>query len=199
MSSRLVIDLFVEDRGHEELLRPLLERIGREQGKTVDVRVRQARGGPGRVLGELSLYQKSVLKGVNSMTLPDLLVVAIDANCNSFQETRTNIQTRLEDEFRDRTICACPDPHVERWYFADLAAFHQVVGSASAPGRQKCQRGVYKTLLANAITEAGHPSLLGGIEFARELVEAMDFYRAGKEDNSLKHFLDEVAFRFKST
>jgi hypothetical protein len=198
MSSRLVIDLFVEDRGHEELLRPLLERIGREQGKNIGVRVRQARGGHGRVLEELSLYQKSVLKGVSGMTLPDLLVVAIDANCNSFQKTRASIQEHLKDEFRDRTICACPDPHVERWYLADLTAFHQVVGKISAPGKQKCQRNTYKGLLADAVAKAGYPSLLGGIEFARELAEAMDFYRAGKEDSSLKHFLEETVARVKS-
>jgi hypothetical protein len=198
MSSPLVTDLFVEDRGHEELLRPLLERIGREQNKPIGVRVRQARGGHGRVLQELSLYQESVLKGVGGMSLPDLLVVAIDANCSAFQAARTNIQAQLKGEFRDRAICACPDPHVERWYLADLTAFHQVVGRAPAVGQQKCKREVYKALLAQSVAAAGHPPLLGGIEFARELAEAMDFYRAGKADNSLKHFLEEATARIKS-
>ena len=197
MSSRVVTDLFVEDRGHEELLRPLLERIGREQQKPIAVRVRQARGGHGRVLEELSLYQESVLKGAGGMTLPDLLVVAIDSNCSAFQAARTAIQDRLKDEFRDRAVCACPDPHVERWYLADLTAFHQVVGVTPVVGKQKCQRDVYKALLAKAVADAGHPPLLGGIEFARELVEAMDFFRAAKADHSLKHFLDEAGTRLK--
>jgi hypothetical protein len=197
MSSRVVTDLFVEDRGHEELLRPLLERIGREQQKPIAVRVRQARGGHGRVLEELSLYQESVLKGAGGMTLPDLLVVAIDSNCSAFQAARTAIQDRLKDEFRDRAVCACPDPHVERWYLADLTAFHQVVGVTPVVGKQKCQRDVYKALLAKAVADAGHPPLLGGIEFARELVEAMDFFRAAKADHSLKHFLDEAGARLK--
>ncbi len=198
MSSPLVTDLFVEDRGHEELLRPLLERIGREQNKPIGVRVRQARGGHGRALEELSLYQESVLKAVGGMSIPDVLIVAIDANCSAFQAARTTIQARLKDEFRDRTICACPDPHVERWYLADMTAFHQVVGPAPAIGKQKCERDVYKALLAQAVVAAGHPSLLGGIEFGRELAEAMDYFRAGKADNSLKHFLDEATARFKS-
>jgi hypothetical protein len=33
---------------------------------------------------------------------------------------------------------------------------------------------------------------LGGIEFAEEIVECMDLYRAGKDEPSLKHFIDEL-------
>jgi len=53
-------------------------------------------------------------------------------------------------------------------------------------------------MLAEAVADAGHPATLGGIEFARELVDAMNFYRAAKADSSLKHFLDEATARFKS-
>jgi hypothetical protein len=198
MSSPIITDLFVEDRAHEELLRPLLIRLGRENQKEIRLRVRSARGGHGRALAELCLYQQSVLKGVGGMTVPDFLVVAIDGNCSAFNEARNIIQAKLEDPFRDRTVHACPDPHIERWYLADLEAFHQVVGITPIVGKQKCQREVYKRILAKAVADAEHPPTLGGIEFARELAEAMSFFRAGKADNSLKHFLDETASRLKS-
>jgi hypothetical protein len=196
MNRAVVVDLFVEDRGHEALLKPLLERLGRERHRDVSVQVRAARGGHGNALAELALYQKSVLK--RGLTMPDLLVIAIDANCSSFTQARASIEQHLEQQFADRAVPACPDPHVERWYLADLNTFHRVVGIRPRIGRQKCQRDVYKALLAQAVINAGHPPTLGGLEFADELASAMDFYRAGKADNSLKHFLEEAAARLKS-
>jgi hypothetical protein len=198
MSNALLIDLFAEDRGHEELLRPLLRRLARDQEKAAQVRVRSARGGHGRALAELDLYQKSVLRIGRGEALPDLLVVAIDGNCDSFAAARGKVRAALRDEFQDRTVHACPDPHVERWYLADLEAFHEVVGITPRVGKQKCEKNVYKALLAKAVADAGHPPILGGIEFARELAEAMDPYRAGKADNSLKHFLEEATACLKS-
>jgi hypothetical protein len=199
MAEALQIDLFAEDQAHEELLRPLLERMAREQKRPARVRVRSARGGHGRAIQELKLYQQSMLKGITGSTLPDLLVVAIDANCKNYTDTLKEIQGALQDEFRDRTVGACPDPHIERWYLADLDAFHQVVGIRPSIAKQKCERDVYKRLLASAVVEAGHPATLGGIEFARELAEAMSYFRAGKSESALKHFLEETAGRLKTS
>jgi hypothetical protein len=76
----MVIDLFVEDRAHEEFLRALLYRLAREEKTSVIVHVRSARGGHGRALTELSLYQQSIVKSAGDLLRPDMLVVAIDAN-----------------------------------------------------------------------------------------------------------------------
>jgi hypothetical protein len=194
MADAFQIDLFAEDRAHEELL----ERMGREQQRVVQVRVRSARGGHGQAIQELKLYQRSMLKGVTGTTLPDLLVVAIDSNCKSYNETLTTINDALQDEFRGLAVGACPDPHIERWYLADLDTFQEVVGVRPKLGKQKCERDLYKRLLADAVVEAGHPATLGGIEFARELAESMDFFRAGKSEHALKHFVEEAARRMKS-
>ncbi|HLG15960.1 MAG TPA: hypothetical protein VJH03_15860 [Blastocatellia bacterium] len=134
----------------------------------------------------------AVLRNVSGLSLPDLLIVAIDANCRSFSAATREITDRLDAPFRDRVVLACPDPHIERWYLADATSFRQVVGIGPTVGRKKCQRDLYKTLLASAIVKAGHPPTLGGIEFASELVEAMDLYRAGKFERSLKHFVDDA-------
>ncbi len=192
------IDLFVEDRTHEEFIARLLERLARQQQRRINCKVCSARGGHSKVLEELSLYQTAVLKGVSGLVLPELLVVAIDANCQSFKSARRAISEKLEPEFRDRTIIACPDPHIERWYLADLTSFTKVVGTRPQIGQKQCERDLYKATLADAIIKAGHPPTLSGIEFARELVEEMDLYRAGEHVRSLKHFLDEVRARLKS-
>jgi hypothetical protein len=57
---------------------------------------------------------------------------------------------------------------------------------------------VNKSALANAIIAAGHPPTLGGIEFAKEIVDAMDFYVASVVDRSLEAFLDDARRMMKA-
>jgi hypothetical protein len=197
MDKYIQVDLFAEDRAHEEFLLALLGRLASEHRKPIELRVRSARGGHGRALTELAFYQKSVVRQVGSLTMPDLLIVAIDANCQRFQAARKGIQEALDISFRDRTAVACPDPHIERWYLADLVAFEQVIGIMPQVGKQKCERDRYKTILSQAVAGAGHVAMLGGIEFAQDIVAAMDLYRASKSEKSLKAFLDEVNAHLK--
>jgi hypothetical protein len=197
MSELLTIDLFAEDRAHEEFLKAMLQRIAKQEGKAVVLHVRSARGGHGRALSELTLYQRSVLKAPQNFQVPDLLCVAIDANCQRFAQARKQIEAKLEAPFTDRAVIACPDPHIERWYLSDPDSFQQAIGGTPKLGRKKCERAFYKAVLAKAVRDGGHPPTLGGIEFAREIVEVMDFFRAGKAEGSLKHFLDAAIARIR--
>ena len=198
MSSPLTVDLFAEDRAHEEFLKAMLSRIATEQERNLTVRVRSARGGHPRVLEELSLYQRSVLKAPENLPMPDLLFIAIDANCKRWNRARPDIEKTIQTQFTQRAIIACPDPHIERWYLADPDSFAQIVGVRPRIGKKKCERGRYKAILSKAIVDAGHPNTLGGIEFAQELVASMDLYRAGKNETSLKHFLDVTIAHIKT-
>ena len=198
MSSPLTVDLFAEDRAHEEFLKAILKRIAADQETSLALRVRSARGGHPRVLQELALYQKSVLKAPENLSMPDVLIMAIDANCKRWNGARKEIQNTIEPQFAQRSVVACPDPHIERWYLADPDSFAQVVGVRPKVGKRKCERARYKAILSKAVVDAGHPATLGGIEFAQELVAAMDLYRAGKAEASLKHFLDETAAHIKT-
>jgi hypothetical protein len=186
------VDIFAEDRAHEEFLKPMIERIGAEEGKGLEIRVRSARGGHGRALAELRVYQESVTHGVVGMTMPDILVVAIDANCQAYARATRAIGTQLEHPFQGITVLACPDPHVERWYLADPPGFHEAVGATPRVGRRKCDKGHYKAILADTVAQAGYPPLLGGIEFAREIVERMNLHRAATNVRSLAHFIQGI-------
>jgi len=192
MSNNVVVDLFVEDRAHEEFIKPFVERIATAEHVEISLRVRSAKGGHPRAIEEFKLYQRIMEKGVLGEVHPDLLIVGIDGNCTTFAKKKKEIQEAATTLFSDRLVVACPDPHVERWYLADPDSFYEVVGRRPTLGKKKCARDHYKGLLSKAIRAAGHPSTLGGIEFARELVEAMDLYRAGKNDRSLKAFVDEL-------
>jgi hypothetical protein len=192
MSSPVLVDIFVEDRAHEAFLVPMLRRIAREEDLVVSSRVRSARGGHGRAVTELKLYQDLVQKGVAGTTSPDLLIAGIDANCSTFAKAKKAIVGATHVPFSDRLVVACPDPHVERWYLADPESFKDVVGHRPTIAKRKCARDYYKDALARVVRKAGHPATLGGIEFAQEIVEGMDLYRAGKNDRSLKVFVEDL-------
>lgn len=191
---RVLIDVFAEDQAHEAFIRPLVARIAREESKTVDVRVRSARGGHGKALSEFSTYQKLVIAG---QEYPDIIVVCIDGNCKGTVAARNEIRGRVRTEFAGRVVIASPNPHIERWYIADPDSFQSVVGSRPALGKRKCERGLYKGRLAQSIAAGGHQRTLGGVEFAEEIVEGMDFYRAGRNETSLRHCVDQVRQRLR--
>lgn len=197
MSNPVLLDLFVEDRAHEELLKPLAIRVGREEQVDMRVSVRIARGGHARAISEFRLYQRAAEAGGLSGIPADLVVVGIDGNCSTFTNARDEIQRATRPTFADRLVVACPDPHVERWYLADPQSFNAVVGDQPRVGPRKCARDHYKQLLANSIQRAGHPATLGGIEFASELVTAMNLYRAGRNAVSLKAFLDDLRAKLR--
>lgn len=182
MSAELSVDLFAEDRAHEEFVAAVLTRLAREENRAIRLHVRSARGGHGRALKELETYQVSVLKGVADLRIPDLLCIAIDANCQSFSDASKAIVKSIRAELQDRAIVACPDHHIERWYVSDPESFHRAVGAFPQTPKPKCERGMYKRVLARAVIDGGHPPTLGGIEFAPEIVAAMDFYRAAKDE-----------------
>ncbi len=149
MSSPGTVDIFVEDRAHEAFLVPMLRRIAQEENVLVTSRVRSGRGGHGRAVTELKLYQDLVQKGAAGTTNPDVLIAGIDGNCSTFARAKRAIVVATHAPFSDRLVVACPDPHVERWYMADPESFKDVVGYRPTIARKKCARDYYKDALAS--------------------------------------------------
>lgn len=197
MSNRIVAHVFVEDQAHEAFLLPMLRRIAGEENVLLDPRVRTGRGGHSRALDELKFYQVTTRKDISGIDLPDVLVAGIDGNCSKPLKARKAIQEVVGVPFSDRLVIACPDPHIERWYMADPESFKKVVGTQPRLSKKKCLKDYYKDLLASTVRQAGHPSPLGGIDFARDLVEGMDLYRAGRNEHSLKAFIDDVRSKLR--
>lgn len=185
------VDLFVEDQAHEQFIRAMTRRVLTEQGHRPKIRVRSARGGHGRVMQELGLYQKSV-RASSAELRPELLVAAVDCNCKRFTATSTALAEGIDQGLFPRIVLACPDPHIERWFMADPASFQTVVGRQPPSVKRKCERDRYKKLLVKTLEDEGHAVTMGGIEFAPDLVAAMDLFRAGRNAADLKHFLDSL-------
>ena len=187
--------LFVEDFGHDEILRAVISRLAHEYGIEVSITSRSATGGHGRVLSELEQYVGRMQQEPGS--IPDLLVVATDANCNKYSRRKKTINETLPMTLQYLTVCAIPDPHIERWLLIDSWAFKAVLGKGCAAPPRKCERALYKRLLIEAIRDAGVTPLIGGIEHARDIVDHIDFGYVERTDNSFGKFLSEIQAKFR--
>lgn len=183
------ISLFCEDNGHELFARALVKKIVKKAGTRADLQVVSARGGHGRAIKELIVWQRKVLSG-DLLPRPEILAVLIDGNCHGWNEARREIAKNLYVDQFPHLIIGCPDPHVERWCIADPPAFTDVVGADPFPDPGRCERGLYKRLMRQSIEDAG--AIVGSepMEFAPDIVDKMVLFRAGKNQPSLKHFVD---------
>jgi len=189
MSHELAVPIFAEDNAHEQFVTALVKRLAIEAGVAADMNVISSRGGHGRAMSEFRAYQLALDKQGH---LGGMLVVAIDANCKGWNAVRSEITAAINPKLFVAFAVACPDPHIERWYLADPKTLADQFGAKPQLPRKKCERGLYKRLLIDSLTDAGQVVTLGGAEFAEEIVGAMDLYRACKGDGSLKFFVDTV-------
>lgn len=197
MAEPVPITLFCEDRGHEQFIRALIGRLAREAGLSAHIDVRNARGGHARALEEFDAWQRAVEQGALSAAT-ELLVVVVDANCQGWSTMRDALLTRINGALFPRYVVGCPDPHIERWCLADPESFYQVIGGRAPDDPGKCLPELYKNLLRQAIAAAEQPVLIDEMDFAPDLVEAMKLFRAGKNQPSLKHFVDELKAALRS-
>ena len=173
------ISLFAEDRGHEVVLKALVERTLASHGIKADIRLVSVRGGFPQVQVELEQYLNDLLHFRSG--LPDLLIVATDANCHG-AKSRCQTFRKAAEPVQDRTIYAIPDPHIERWLLRDPAAFKSVLGAPCQTVQQKCDRDRYKKLLIDSVRDAGVIPLLGGLEYAEDIVKSMNLNHVGGND-----------------
>ena len=56
----------------------------------------------------------------------------------------------------------------------------------------KCEKAYYKNILKEAIINGDNPVITDTEDFAAEIAEQLNFYEAGKKDNSFKLFIEEL-------
>jgi len=188
------IVLFAEDYGHEEFVKALVERLSRENNVPVKITLRNVRGGHGKVVTEFQVFLRDLEHAREE--LPDLLIVATDANCNRYAKRRREID-KINDKFKNFTIYAIPNPHIERWLLLDSAAFKIVLGKGCGKPDKKCSRDRYKQRLLKEMQSAGVVPPLGGIEYAEDIVNAMDLQRMENANASFSKFLKDLQSKFK--
>ena len=186
------IALFVEDDAHQQVIGALVQRIAAEFNIVARFDWRSAVGGHGKVVTELANYMRDLKR--QGSPWPDLIVAATDANCKGLNERGKEIGHL---DAPAPVILAIPDPHIERWLLLDGAAFKVVFGTGCDAPDQKCDRGRYKQQLIEAIHTAGTTPLLGGIEYAEDIVKEMNIDRASRLDRSFKRFVEDLRDAFQ--
>jgi hypothetical protein len=182
--------LFCEDRGHELYVRALVGRLTREAEVDVRLRTISASRGKGQAITQLRGWQRSFERGL--VGKPDLVIVVIDGNCTSSQAKKREIAQVLRAEVFPHWVIGSPDPHVERWCFADALAFERIVGRKPPADPAKCERALYKRLLREALDAADQPVLTDEMEIAPDLVEAADLEIAARAQPSLGSFVSDL-------
>lgn len=189
----LSVALFVEDFAHQKVIGALVQRIGAECAVDVHPDWRSRVQGHGKVIAELKDFLRDLER--QGSPRPDLLIIASDANCKGFNERSREIG-RLEAQ--TPVVLAIPDPHVERWLLLDGAAFKAVFGRGCQAPDRKCSRERYKEILIEEIHAAGGTPILGGIEYAEDIVRQMDIDRAARADDALRRFVEDLRSALRS-
>jgi hypothetical protein len=141
------------------------------------------------MLRELTRFVRDLVSG--QQRLPDLLLVGRDGNCLGYVKAKEAVAHAL-GSYGGPTVIAVPDPHIERWLLLDAAAFKKVLGKGCPAPDHKCEKDRYKEQLLQAIRSAGLQPVLGGLEYAEELVQALDLNRVAQADASFRHLLDDL-------
>jgi hypothetical protein len=163
-------------------------RIARELRREISIRTATASSGIPRLKQELRAFQALVSHGAGT---PHLLVVLIDANAEGPTARRSEIMSVLDSAVFPEFVIGTPNPCVERWLLADPVSFSETFGVQPDIGATHTRRA-WKDRLVKTLEAAGQIVVQGGAEFADEIVEPMDFYRAGKSDSTIQTFTDDL-------
>lgn len=169
---------FLEDRAQEGLVTALVARVAREEGipeDAVNHDIRSARHGAKALEDFRRFITDSATEDVHDVAF---LLVMIDGNCQTRAQRLRQLEAIVPERYPllQSIVYAVADPHVERWYLMDQAAWHKAIGGAYPPQlpQYKCDQDYYKHLLADAVRDSGVSALLGGTEFGAAIVEAME-------------------------
>ena len=188
------VALFGEDYAHRQVIGALVHRLARETGVEAHLDWKNAVHGHGRVVQALEDFARDLNN--QGGPYPDLVVVATDANCHGFNRRTREIQ---KTDIPIPMIAAIPDPHIERWFLLDGAAFRSVFGRGCNAPDLKCDRDRYKELLVERSWLPALRRLWTGIEFAQDHSTAMDIERARQIDPSLDRFVSDLLASFSTS
>ena len=189
------ISLFAEDEAHEDFLTTLAQRLAEAYRVEIEMTTYSVTGGYGRVISELKRYRRDLQS--HHEALPHLILVGTDGNCKKPPEREREIHQALSG-FTDFVICAIPDPHIERWLLLDTEAFKTVFGRGCLTPDRKCEQDRYKRLLLNAILQAGLEPSLANFGYVADLVNAMNFQRLARRNDSLGRLFKALQQQFEN-
>ncbi len=195
MAEARSVAVFCDDRAHEALARAVLARLATEHRVSLDLRFASSRGGHPRVIAELKAFQQQFARRWPGAA--QLLVVMVDANCLGWAQARKQCADEARLDLFPHIVVGCPDPHVERWYLADKAAFQAAVGARPEVTQGKCDRDYCKRAFATAVRQAGEIAVPDLYAFAPDIVDHLDLRSPDRLDRSFQAFLSDLRDVFR--
>jgi hypothetical protein len=194
---------FLEDRAQEGFIKALVNRVAQDESiplNSLNHDVRSARGGS-RAITEFGRFMRDTMQTSSSDV--DLLIVAIDGNCKGYRDRVRQLEQyiRQNHPLRNKVVYAVPDPHIERWYMMDQRAFKNGVGVDRSPDMPpyKCKKDYYKQLLRKTLVESNVGSLLGGAEYAENIVSSITSLDSLRSQNAgFQNFVDGLRAFFRA-
>jgi hypothetical protein len=187
------VELFCEDSAHESCARAVVSRIARELDVDVNLHVGSARFGIPRLKSELRDFQSLIRRGSGA---PDLLVVIADGNDDGPQARKREVADVIDSTVFSRYVVGAPDPYVEHWLLADPVSFAEHFGYQPVLSSPHGRDG-WKRRLVESLEAAGEIVTQGGAEFAEDIIDVMDFYRAGQGVPTIRAFVDDLRSALK--
>ena len=190
------INVFCEDSFHENFVGAMLRRFESDYHVGSTFRMLSARGGLPKMHWEFAEFLRDLGKG--RLPRPDSVVVVLDANCLGYNERKRVMERVVEayPQFQQIISYGIPDPHIERWMLVDEAAFRDVFGRGCTLPALTCAKDEYKRLLLKEIRASGIEPILGGEEYAEDIVNAMNLGQAEVREPSLGLFLKALKAQF---
>ncbi len=193
---------FLEDCAQEGFIKALVNRTAQDMEipiNSITHDIRSARGGS-TVIQEFNKFMKDMTQIRSSEV--DLLIVAIDGNCKGYRGRIRQLEKNVDQShpIKDKIVWAIPDPHIEHWYLMDQRAFKNGVGINKSPEMPpyKCKKDYYKNLLRQALVEADISSLLGGAEYAEDIVNNMKSLDSLFSRNAgFQNFIEDLRNHFR--
>lgn len=195
--SKLIIHVFCEDTGHKYTLEALINKILTQREIEYELKTLNATKGHGQVISELKKYFKELEIGLK--VIPDIIIIGIDSNCKGYNTQRKEIEKETPDQFKNLTVHAIPDPHIEKWFLIDSHAFKAVFGTGCKAPDNKCEKDRFKSILADEMKKADYQPLIGGFEMVEDYIDSLDITRASNSDDSFKKFISDITRKLNET
>ena len=190
------INVFCEDSFHENFVGAMLRRFESQYHAGSSFRILSARGGLPRMHVEPRGVPARSRQGTTAAA--DWIMVVVDANCLGYND-RKQVMDRVvqaHPQFQQIVSYAIPDPHIERWMLVDEVAFRTVFRRGCTLPALKCAKDEYKRLLLREIRDSGIEPILGGEEYADDIVKVMNLGHAEINEPSFGLFLRTLKAQF---
>lgn len=184
---------FLEDRFHENFIRPLVVRISTENTlpqKFCSHKIEYARGGGS--VGAFTKYIKEWKRGEKEPY--GISVIAIDADKPGIRERIKLISDIIKNRsYLWPVVTAVPDPCIEKWLLLDPAVWSSVVGRpVNITLRANANCDEYKNKISGILNLLPTPAYFDAWQFGPELVRAINVRRAKLTNRDFKRFVDDL-------